>query len=389
MSDALDPYHKWLGIPPEEQPPDHYRRLGIARFESNSHVIASAAERQIAHVRSFLAGEHRAIAQRLVNELMLARAVLLEKKRKAAYDQQLQKNIDDKTPVDGQAQTAIPAEGILVASPVRAEETSHVTTARNAEVWTARPKRSRSPRYARKRRSSFVPVLLFVVAAAVTLVVVIWQIEQSAVSQYELTASDHRQTTDETTTEYHATDPGAAKSTDEKTLSKTKLPAKKPAESAPVTLFLDDLPEFSFHVGWGRVGRHGATGYPAGDFQQVIFRGEKPAHAISMHPPAASTSHVVFDLPDRYDRFTAIAGLRDRAPRRPKRSKAGSRLTFEVYGDNKLLWQSRKLQKLGDGQDCNVRIYGVRQLRLVVLCSGSSASAHAIWVNPQISNAPK
>ena len=29
MAANFDPYYKWLGIPPEEQPPNHYRLLGI------------------------------------------------------------------------------------------------------------------------------------------------------------------------------------------------------------------------------------------------------------------------------------------------------------------------------------------------------------------------
>jgi hypothetical protein len=28
MPEAFDPYHKWLAIPPEEQPPHHYRLWG-------------------------------------------------------------------------------------------------------------------------------------------------------------------------------------------------------------------------------------------------------------------------------------------------------------------------------------------------------------------------
>lgn len=33
MPEPFDPYSEWLGIAPEEQPPDHYRLLGIAPFE--------------------------------------------------------------------------------------------------------------------------------------------------------------------------------------------------------------------------------------------------------------------------------------------------------------------------------------------------------------------
>ena len=32
----FDPYHQWLSIPPKDQPPDHYRLLGLARFEGDA-----------------------------------------------------------------------------------------------------------------------------------------------------------------------------------------------------------------------------------------------------------------------------------------------------------------------------------------------------------------
>ena len=35
MPAHFDPYHQWLSIPPKDQPPDHYRLLGLARFEAN------------------------------------------------------------------------------------------------------------------------------------------------------------------------------------------------------------------------------------------------------------------------------------------------------------------------------------------------------------------
>ena len=38
-SGSFDPYHKWLSIPPEEQPPNHYRLLGTKPFESDLDVI--------------------------------------------------------------------------------------------------------------------------------------------------------------------------------------------------------------------------------------------------------------------------------------------------------------------------------------------------------------
>ena len=43
MSDTFDPYYKWLGIPPKDQPPNHYRLLGIDLFTPDPDVIESAA----------------------------------------------------------------------------------------------------------------------------------------------------------------------------------------------------------------------------------------------------------------------------------------------------------------------------------------------------------
>ena len=39
---AIDPYHRWLGIAPKDQPPSHYRLLGIDDFEPDPDVIAAA-----------------------------------------------------------------------------------------------------------------------------------------------------------------------------------------------------------------------------------------------------------------------------------------------------------------------------------------------------------
>lgn len=86
---AFDPYHRWLGIPPEEQPPNHYRLLGLVQYESDPEVIENAANQRMAHLRSFQAGRHAADSQRLLNEVAAARICLLNADKKAAYDDEL------------------------------------------------------------------------------------------------------------------------------------------------------------------------------------------------------------------------------------------------------------------------------------------------------------
>jgi serine/threonine protein kinase/formylglycine-generating enzyme required for sulfatase activity len=90
---AFDAYHKWLGVPPAEQPPHHYRLLGIALFEGDCDVIEGAADRQMAHVRTFQSGQHLALSQQILNELAAAKLCLLSPQKKAAYDADLRRRI--------------------------------------------------------------------------------------------------------------------------------------------------------------------------------------------------------------------------------------------------------------------------------------------------------
>lgn len=93
MGRVFDPYHKWLGIPPEEQPPSHYRLLGLKDLEADPDVVQSAADQRMAHLRTFQTGQYADWSQRLLNEVASARICLLNAAKKAAYDQQLQETM--------------------------------------------------------------------------------------------------------------------------------------------------------------------------------------------------------------------------------------------------------------------------------------------------------
>jgi hypothetical protein len=88
-SDKFDPYHKWFGIPPSQQPPTHYRLLGLEPFEPDREVIDAAANQRIAYLQDIAAGPHGDASQRLLNEVAAARRSLLNPKTKMAYDEQL------------------------------------------------------------------------------------------------------------------------------------------------------------------------------------------------------------------------------------------------------------------------------------------------------------
>ncbi|HEY6565372.1 MAG TPA: hypothetical protein VIY86_12795 [Pirellulaceae bacterium] len=89
LSTEFDPYLKWLGIRHPERPPNHYRLLGLELFEADLDVIATAADRQMSHVRRFHHGQRVELTQQLLNELASAKVCLLRTESKAAYDEQL------------------------------------------------------------------------------------------------------------------------------------------------------------------------------------------------------------------------------------------------------------------------------------------------------------
>ena len=93
MAEQFDPYYQWLGIPQEERPINKYRLLALQVFESDEDVIANAADRQMAFIRTFQSGSHSAESQMLLNELSSARVTLLNKQSKAEYDQQLRQTL--------------------------------------------------------------------------------------------------------------------------------------------------------------------------------------------------------------------------------------------------------------------------------------------------------
>jgi formylglycine-generating enzyme required for sulfatase activity len=131
MAKAFDPYHVWLGIPPEEQPPNHYRLLGINLFEGDPEVIDNAADRQMVHLRSFQLSKYADLSQTLLNEVAAAKVCLLRPEKKAAYDQQLRQ------------QLAAPAEA---AENLRPEIDSQLALVLAREAQTRRGAAARSSR---------------------------------------------------------------------------------------------------------------------------------------------------------------------------------------------------------------------------------------------------
>ncbi|MCU0879951.1 MAG: hypothetical protein MUF06_19450 [Pirellulaceae bacterium] len=134
MAEPFDPYRKWLGIPPHEQPPNHYRLLGIALFEHDPDVIEHAANRQMSHIRTFQGGKNAAHSQRILSELSAAKLCLLTPDRKTKYDSELRAKQRMAEPVPATPVEAIPVEAVPVAAPLGVPPLPTASRARD-ERW--------------------------------------------------------------------------------------------------------------------------------------------------------------------------------------------------------------------------------------------------------------
>ena len=89
MDENFDAYHQWLGIPPQEQPANHYRLLGLSTFEPNDEVIRIAAAQRQPLLRTFQQGRGAERSQQLLNEITQAKICLLDPDKRAKYDRTL------------------------------------------------------------------------------------------------------------------------------------------------------------------------------------------------------------------------------------------------------------------------------------------------------------
>lgn len=116
MTEEFDPYYIWLGIPPHEQPPHHYRLLGLQLFESDPHVIQNAADRQMVHVKAQAHGRYGAYSQAILNHLSAARICLLNPDTRQAYDATLRQSAAAQQPPVPPTQASVSLPGTFSGS---------------------------------------------------------------------------------------------------------------------------------------------------------------------------------------------------------------------------------------------------------------------------------
>jgi len=65
---------------------------------------------------------------------------------------------------------------------------------------------------------------------------------------------------------------------------------------------------------------------------------------------------------------------------------SGSKVTFTVLGDGKILWQSKKIGAHDEyPQECSISVAGVDVLELQVTCTSSNNGVWPVWLDPSVS----
>ncbi|QDV42235.1 hypothetical protein Enr13x_20800 [Stieleria neptunia] len=82
-------YVEWLGIPADECPPDYYRLLGLARFESNPDLIRAAAIARQRQIKNVATPDETKEAQAVLRQLKAVHDELLDETSKGIYDTNL------------------------------------------------------------------------------------------------------------------------------------------------------------------------------------------------------------------------------------------------------------------------------------------------------------
>ena len=155
-----------------------------------------------------------------------------------------------------------------------------------------------------------------------------------------------------------------------------------PTAPVPALTYLSDLPEENFQgAAFGKKGHlnHTGNGNIGGVATEtrIIVKGIISRNGLSTLAPSQGAASVQYRLHGRYSGFKSGVALHDGG------WFSGSKVTFTVLGDNKVLWQSKKIASVQDfPQECSISVKGVNVLELQVTCTSSNNGVWPVWLDP-------
>ena len=108
----MNPYHRWLGLPPELMRPTYYELLGITPGEQSPDRIAAAADNVLARLQRVDAGQYQRLHDELCARIERARQTLVDPSRRARYDERLKRQ-QHETPPTTSAETVDPMAPVI------------------------------------------------------------------------------------------------------------------------------------------------------------------------------------------------------------------------------------------------------------------------------------
>jgi hypothetical protein len=177
-----------------------------------------------------------------------------------------------------------------------------------------------------------------------------------------------------------------------KPIDSAKLGKDKPAPTVPEQetptmpeeAFLSDLKEVSTTgVAFGKDGHLGHNGFGniGGNPKEIriIVKGVLARKGLSTLTSTGGAASVTYKLDKQYRRLRSGVGLHARG------WFSGSKITFVVLGDGRVLWRSKEIGSLEDYPfECDVDITGVDQLELQVTCTDNSNGVWPVWIDPRV-----
>lgn len=149
------------------------------------------------------------------------------------------------------------------------------------------------------------------------------------------------------------------------------------ANASDSLAFLSDLPVANDPPpnGWGPIERDTSNGEAAaGDGVPMAIEGVGYAKGLGVH----ANSDVQYQLGGSFERFIADVGVDDE-------TGAGGSVSFQVYGDGVLLFNSGIMTGSNPSQKVDVSVVGVQVLRLVVDDAGNGNGLdHVNWANARL-----
>jgi hypothetical protein len=146
-------------------------------------------------------------------------------------------------------------------------------------------------------------------------------------------------------------------------------------EAPTSDVYASDMPWLEATSGWGQVERDMSTGeLDPGDGLPITINGVTYAKGIGTH----AVSNVKLYTGKNCTTFSSIVGVDDEV-------EDGGSVSFEVYGDGRLLAATDVLRGIDPGASLNVNISGVEILDLRVTDGGDDPGFdHADWANARL-----